>query len=78
MNMIISGVSSDEEGKKKAYILFEDGDKSLEATIPECSIVSNKGFSNEEVQKLIEYMQDNLAMLKREAAGINPFKAMMK
>ena len=77
MNMLVSGIS-EKDGKKVAYIMFEDDTRSAEGLIPECSITSNNGFTDDEVAQLEDYMKENLAMLKRQAAGINPIKAMMK
>lgn len=77
MKMIISGVSL-KEGQKVAYVLFEEGEHIAEGIIPECKIISNKGFSQEEVELLEGYLQDNLAVIKRKAASVNPFRAMMK
>lgn len=77
MNMMVSGIS-EKEGKRVAYVLFEEDTRKAEAIIPECRIISNDGFSKEEVYQLEEYMKNNLAMLKQQAAGIHPIKAMMK
>lgn len=77
MKMLVSGVS-DKNGEKIAYVSFDDGDRMAEAVIPECKIIKHHGFDDEELSQLVEYMKDNLAMLKRQAAGVNPIKAMMK
>lgn len=77
MNMQVSGVCSRGE-EKIAYVLFEEETRSAEGVIPECKIVKNKGFSDEEVSRLEEYMKDNLGVLKRHAAGVNPITALMK
>lgn len=78
MNMMVSGVS-EKNGRKMAYILFEDEDKrSAEAVIPECRVISNNGFSEEEVAQLEDYVRRNLTDLKKRAAGINPVTALMK
>lgn len=76
MNMIISGVV-DKDGEKMAYVNFEDGGKIAEGQIPKCVITKNTGFTDEEVGMLTEYMKENLATLKREAAKINPLRALM-
>lgn len=65
-------------GEKKAFVTFSDGKRLAEGEIPRCVIISNKGFSDEEVKKLEEYMKQNLPMLKSMAASINPIKALMK
>lgn len=77
MNMQVSGVCSRGE-EKIAYVLFEEETRSAEGVIPECKIVRNKGFSDEEVSRLEEYMRENLGMLKRHAASVNPITALMK
>lgn len=78
MNMMVSGVS-EKNGRKIAYILFEDEDKrSAEAVIPECRVISNNGFSEEEVAQLEDYVRRNLTDLKKRAVGINPVTALMK
>ncbi len=77
MNMLISGVS-EKDGKKVAYVSFEDGKRIAEGIIPDCNIIRNDGFTDEEAEMLKEYLKDNLETIKREAAGINPIKAMMK
>lgn len=78
MNMLVSGVS-EKNGRKMAYVLFEDEDKrSAEAVIPECRVISNNGFSEEEVVQLEDYVRRNLTDLKKRAAGINPVTALMK
>lgn len=78
MNMIVSGVTADKEGNKKAYILFDDGDRLLEAVIPECRVLENKGFNEDEVSQMIDYMKANLTSLKKQAAKINPITAMIE
>ena len=77
LNMLISGVI-DKEGEKKACIYFSEGERFAEGYVPDCKITSQKGFSEEEIAKLEEYLFENLASIKRTAAGINPIKAMMK
>lgn len=77
MTLTISGIT-EKDGKKQAHVKFEDGKLVAEGVIPDCKITKNTGFSEEEVAMLEEYMQDNLAMLKRKAAEINPIKAMLK
>ena len=66
------------ENKKMAYVTFNDGNKSAEGEIPKCVIISNNGFSKDEIYQLEDYMEKNLEMLKSMAASVNPLKAMMK
>lgn len=78
MNMILSGVT-EKDGRKAAYVRFEDEDgRTAEAVIPECRILSNNGFSEEEAEHLEDYLRQNLTELKKKAAAINPITALMK
>lgn len=77
MKMQVSGVCSHGE-EKIAYVLFEEEERFAEGVIPECKITNSKGFDTEEINRLEEYMRENLGMLKRHAAGINPITAMMR
>lgn len=66
------------DGNRYAFVNFTDGKRLAEGKIPDCKIISNKGFSEEEVGKLEEYMQKELPKLKQMAAGINVLGALMK
>lgn len=59
------------DNKKYAFVLFTDGSRTAEGKIPDCKIVSNNGFSEEEVRQLEDYMNEELPNLKKTAAGIN-------
>ena len=69
LNMSVSPVCM-KDGEKCAYISFSDSTRYAEGRIPACKIISNKGFSPEDVEQLEEYMTMELATLKRIAAGI--------
>lgn len=77
MNMTISGII-EKDGEKAAYVNFEDGACKAEAIIPDCKVLNSEGFTEEEVHMLEQYLIANLADLKKEAAKISPFRAMMK
>lgn len=77
MQLLISGVSTKED-KMIAHILFKDGKNYAEGTIPDCRITKQEGFTDDEVSQLEDYLRANLTSLKKEAAKINPIKAMMK
>ena len=47
------------DGKPFVSVLFEDGDKSAEGRIPECTISINNGFSEAEKADFEEYMREN-------------------
>ncbi len=66
------------DGEKMAYVTFSDGKRQAEGEIPKCVILSNDGFSKDEIMQLEDYMEKNLGMLKSMAASVNPLKALMK
>lgn len=77
VNLTVSQVFS-KDGEKYAFVSFSQGECIAEGKIPDCKIISNKGFSEEEVAQLENYMQNELAKLKRMAAGIRVLDAFMK
>lgn len=77
MNMLISGVS-EKEGKKIAYVRFEEESRFAEAVIPDCRIMSSEGFTDSELSQLEQYLTENLSTLKREAASVNPIRSLMR
>ena len=77
MNLSVSPVC-EKDGKKCAYVSFTDGERTADGIIPDCKIISSKGFSEEEVAQLEGYMQSELAKLKRMAAGIRLFDVLTK
>ena len=77
LNMSVSSICA-KDGKKYAYVSFTDGERSAEGVIPDCKIVSNKGFTREEAEQLEAYMHSELPRLKRMAAQIRVIDAFMK
>lgn len=77
LNMSVSPICVKDE-KRYAFVTFSDGKREAEGKIPDCKIISNKGFREDEVAKLEEYMQRELPKLKQMAAGINVLGAFMK
>lgn len=67
----------EKDGKRLAYVTFSDKGRSAEGLIPECKIIKNCNFSDEEVIQLEQYLKDNLAMLKKMASKINILDAFM-
>ena len=70
--------NSNELNMQVSSICQSDGEKKAEGEIPKCVILSNDGFSKEEIMQLEDYMEKNLKMLKSMAANVNPIKALMK
>ncbi|MDE6435026.1 MAG: hypothetical protein K2L07_12450 [Lachnospiraceae bacterium] len=77
LNMSVSPICV-KDGKKYAYIMFSDDVRSAEGTIPDCKIINNNGFLEDEVNQLEAYMERCLSELKRLAAAQNAFNAMKK
>ena len=62
---------------KAVYVMFQDGDKNAEIALPECRLVSNKGFSDEEISQLMDYAANEKDSIFELAKGINPMKAFL-
>ena len=67
--MTVSAVCM-KDGEKYAFVSFSDGQRMAEGRIPDCTIISNKGFIQEEVEMLEIYMRSELRLLKKMAAGV--------
>ena len=63
---------------KAVYVFFQDGKKSAEFALPECRVVKNSGFDEEEIEKLREYVDGERESIFGMARKINPVKALMK
>ena len=66
------------DGKKYAFVSFSDGERSAEGRIPDCQIISSKGFEEAEITLLEAYMKRELTQLKKMASGIRLIDAFMK
>ena len=77
LKMTISGIVP-KDGRKHIYVIFEDGKRKAEGSIPDCVITSNKGFSEDEVKMLELYLKHNQDEIRNYAKNINPIKALMK
>lgn len=77
LNMLISGVI-EKDGKKKACVRFEAGDLFAEGFVPDCKIEKQNGFTDEEIEKLEEYLRDNLETIKRKASEVDPILSMVR
>lgn len=77
LNMSVSAICT-KDGEKYAFVSFTDGSRTAEGKIPACKIISNKGFTPEEVGQLEAYMQRELPQLKKMASGIHVLDAFMK
>ncbi len=77
LTMQVSGICR-KDGKKFAFVTFSDGERSAEGMIPDCRILNQTGFEEDEICRLELFMKMNLDKLKRKAASIDPVRAMMK
>ena len=66
-----------EGDNKKIYVLFSDNEKSAEGRIPDCTIISNKGFSQDEVKQMEDYLRESKDLIISEAKRINPIKSFL-
>ena len=62
---------------KAVFVLFEDGDKNAEISLPACKLVNNKGFSEEEISQLVDYVRNEQDSIYAIAKQINPMKAFL-
>lgn len=77
VNMSVSAINGKNEDRV-VYVLFTDEEKSAELSLPGCKIISNKGFSEEELTQLKTYAENSEDYIFSLAKEINPMKAFMK
>ncbi len=79
MTMTYSAIVRDKDNKRIVRVKFErTGDQGVEIAeglLPDCKIVSQNGYSDEEVTQLEEYLRGNLDEFMSKAKVIsNPLK----
>ena len=79
LTMTYSAILQDKDNKKIVRVSFErnrNGKKEVaEAVLPQCSVVRQNGYSDEEITVLEEYMKNNLDDIMGKAKIIsNPLK----
>lgn len=77
LKMTVSGIVP-KDGRKNVYVVFEDGVRRAEGSVPDCEIINNKGFEEDEVKMLELYMKQQQDQIREMAKEINPIKALMK
>lgn len=77
LKMVISGIV-EKDKKPVAYVEFEDENKKAEGIVPECRIIRNEGFEEEEVRVLELYMKEHLAQIHDSAKQIDAMRGFMK
>ena len=71
IRMSVSSMTRKDD-KKAIYVMFQDGKKSAEFEVPEIKLLSNDGFSDEEINQLKEYMANSLDDIYEVAKKVNP------
>ena len=75
--MSVSSMTRNKDNKA-VYVLFQDGDKSAEISLPGCSLINNHGFSDEEIAQLTDYVENEQDSIYELAKQINPMKAFLE
>ena len=73
IKMSVSTITRTKDSKA-VYVLFTDGDKSAEFTLPDLKLISNRGFSNDEISQLTEYLDNETDQIFKVAGSIDPMK----
>ncbi len=76
MKMSVSALTRSGD-KKGVYVLFTDGNSSAEFTIPGSELLHSKGFSDEELRQLKEYVENEQDYLFSLAKEINPLRSFL-
>ena len=64
--------------KKVLYVQFQDNTRMAEFELPELKVVYNKGFIDEEISQLMDYIKNETEYIYSLSKGVNPVKAMIK
>lgn len=65
------------DGDKAIYVLFTDGNKEAEFKVPDGKLLSNKGFSDKELEDLRDYLHNEQDYIYSVAKKVNPMKGFM-
>ena len=76
IKMSVSSMTRNKD-KKAVYVLFQDGEKTAEFTLPGCELVKNKGFSEDDILQLKDYISNEQEAIFAMAKQVNPIKALM-
>ena len=76
MNMSVSSIVN-KDGKREIYVLFTEGTCSAEGRLSDYKMISNKGFSQEEVDMLEAYMHRETDRIVQMAKKINVMDAFL-
>ena len=76
IKMSVSTMTRNKDNKA-VYVLFEDADKKAEFALPEGRLVRNTGFSDDEIDQLIEYIDNEKDSIMDVAKKINPMRSFL-
>lgn len=76
VKMSVSSMMRNDD-KKGVYVLFTDKDKSAEFVVPGCKVISNKGFTADELKQLRDYIDNEQDYIFSLSKTVNPMKAFM-
>lgn len=71
IEMTVSPITHDSNGKPQVFVVFSDGDRRAEGRIPGGKILSSSGFSDEEIAALESYMKKEKATILSTAKRID-------
>ncbi len=69
--MKVTPITHDKRGKPQVFVTFTDGKRTAEGRIPGCKIISQEGFTEEEIAALNLYMKQEKATILSMAKKIN-------
>ena len=73
LNCTHSSVLS-KNGKSFVLVRFERGEYSAEGTVPDCLILRSNGFTQEEIEELEDYLDQNRQQIIDAAKSISNIK----
>ncbi len=66
------------ETKKALYVMFTRGEDMAELVLPDLKVFKNKGFSEDEIGRLLDYIDGSRDEIYALAKKIDPIKAMLE
>ena len=76
IKMSVSSMTRTKDSKA-VYVMFSDNEKTAEFSLPGVNLISNRGFSDEEIDQLKEYMANSMDDIYEVAKKVNPMKGFM-
>ena len=76
IKMSVSGFVGEGE-KRHICVLFERDKDMAELHIPSYKVMANRGFTQDELKRMVDYIKENETEIKRNAQGINIMRAFL-